>query len=146
MGKWYGSKGSARKSNEYPVVAAGQLFFHAADGGAVFLHRGSPGYKQEGARSSCGENSKPFYRPVLPVSPIDRSSASAFTAASFSISFSGSAEAFLILTRRPSRYAAGGPCFVQERGNADFYGPFPISWTYGKSLDFLLYCLQCKTE
>ena len=40
-----------------------------------------------------------FYRPVLPVSPIERSSSIALTAAWLSASFSGSAEAFLFVSR-----------------------------------------------
>ena len=53
----------------------------------------------EGDRKLMRGERQAFYRPVLPVSPIDRSSSNALTAAWLSASFSGSAEAFLFVSR-----------------------------------------------
>ena len=53
----------------------------------------------EGGRKLMQGERQAFYRPVLPVSPIDRSSSNALTAAWLSASFSGSAEAFLFVSR-----------------------------------------------
>ena len=53
----------------------------------------------EGGRKLMQGERQVLYRPVLPVSPIDRSSSNALTAAWLSASFSGSAEAFLFVSR-----------------------------------------------